>query len=279
MEVEKNNEQYNSVKAWQKLHARLEADNLLEPKTDQRLNFGTQSFLKLAAAVAFILVLTGLGVLYLNKPQLVQIASNVLQTTKVAMLPDGTSVYLAYGSTITYPKNFKGKTRQVELQGEAFFDVAKNPQKPFIITTSRAMVKVLGTSFNLKADGNSEVELDVLEGRVSIELLNSPASPAIAIAGDYVVSENNKLLKSVTRNTSPREKIVKMQFQDETLQQIVAVINRVYGSNIVIEGAELQNKVISVMFENNLNSIVDVLSQSFGLQKDEMPDGRIILSH
>lgn len=280
IEGQNANNQFNSDMAWQKLHARLEADNLLRTAGAKRVGIGvgTRTLLHVAAAVALVLVLAGVATFYLNRAQVVQIANNVRQTTKVTILPDGSSVFLAYGSNIEYPKNFRGKIRAVKLSGEAFFDVEKNPDRPFVINTQKAKIKVLGTSFNLKAEQNSEVVLNVVEGKVSIELIDIPTSQIVAVAGENVVSKKSELVKATAEMMLPRQTIVKMQFQDETVQQVVTVINKVYGSNIVVEGVDLQNKVISVMFENDINSIVEILSQSFGLHKDVMPDGSIILS-
>ena len=79
------------------------------------------------------------------------------------------------GSVLKYPKEFKGDTREVYLTGEAFFDVVKNPARPFIIHTSSIDVKVLGTKFNVKAYPNDKtVETSLVQGSVEVFVKNRP---------------------------------------------------------------------------------------------------------
>lgn len=73
---------------------------------------------------------------------------------KVVRLEDGTKVSLNYQAKLYYPKHFKRKSRNVKLEGNAFFNVAKNKEKPFTIETSKSLVQVLGTSFDVQADQN-----------------------------------------------------------------------------------------------------------------------------
>jgi ferric-dicitrate binding protein FerR (iron transport regulator) len=88
----------------------------------------------------------------------------------VVQLSDGTEVNLNYGSRIKYPQNFTGDTREITLSGEAYFDVAPNPDKPFIVKTGKLNVKALGTEFNVNAYPDDDVIATTLvEGKVIIE--------------------------------------------------------------------------------------------------------------
>jgi len=85
-------------------------------------------------------------------------------------LPDGTMIRLNAESKLRYPKKFTGQTRKVYLEGEAFFDVVKNPKMPFIIETGNINTKVLGTSFNIKSEeGYNKVQVTVVSGLVEVE--------------------------------------------------------------------------------------------------------------
>ncbi|HEX3935519.1 MAG TPA: FecR family protein, partial [Puia sp.] len=117
---------------------------------------------RLFVAAATVITLTSTGLfLYRGSPHKAPIlAAPAAQPSEVATrngsrtslyLPDGTHVWLNAGSRITYNKNFGASAREVDLSGEAFFDVAHNPASPFIIHTSRIDIKVLGTSFNVKS--------------------------------------------------------------------------------------------------------------------------------
>jgi transmembrane sensor len=87
------------------------------------------------------------------------------------VLPDGTNVWLNADSKIIYPGNFQGETREVSLVGEAFFDVVKNVNKPFIIHTGTMDVKVLGTAFNVRSyPGEMTTEASLLRGLIEVTL-------------------------------------------------------------------------------------------------------------
>ena len=161
----------------------------------------------------------------------------------ITTLTDGTTIYLAQNSTLTYPKRFAGKSRRVTLNGEAFFEVAKNAKKPFIIDTKAASVKVLGTSFNLKSTDAKNFELNVVEGKVGVNLNNNPSENIIAIAGDKVIANKEKLAKEHTENIhTAKNKMVRLQFQDERFDNIINIINKTYGSNLELSGEKLKNK-------------------------------------
>lgn len=92
-------------------------------------------------------------------------------------LPDKTKVWLNADASIRFPTSFPGKERRVELTGEAYFEVAKNPAKPFIVSTGEAEIKVLGTHFNIRnyADEGT-IKTTLLEGSVKVESKNVPAN-------------------------------------------------------------------------------------------------------
>ncbi|HNV52472.1 MAG TPA: FecR family protein, partial [Tenuifilaceae bacterium] len=191
-----NNMNINTSKAWSKLYQRLENDNLLSANEESTIvRFKPQVYLKYAAVVLFAVVISGIGGYKYFNPELVALANNSNQNTVITTLPDGTTIYLAQNSTITYAKRFVGKSRNVKLEGEAFFDVAKDPEKPFVIETKAASVKVLGTSFNLKSTNSTNFELSVVEGKVGVNLNSNKNENVVAIAGDKVMTKDNKLIR------------------------------------------------------------------------------------
>ena len=100
------------------------------------------------------LILLGVGaVVYLNlnrEPAIAMVKLNTVNETNtlITTLEDGSVIYLAQNSLFSYPQDFESASRNVELKGEAFFDIAPNPDKPFIIETGEALIQVLGTAFN-----------------------------------------------------------------------------------------------------------------------------------
>ncbi|MCB9001025.1 MAG: FecR family protein [Bacteroidales bacterium] len=268
-----NQPNFNENTAWESMAKRLTNEELL-PKKQPVLHAWTQ-YVKYAAAIVIIAISTSAGYFYFN-PKIVTITNEVGKNTIIKTLPDGTNIFLAQGSSFSYPVKFRGNRRNVKLNGEAFFEVAKNPKKPFIVETNKATVRVLGTSFNLKTNGN--FELEVVEGKVGVDVKNSNRT-IIALAGDKVIA-SREIVQKVKLSNIPTaiQRVKRLQFQDEMFQNIINVINRNYGSNIVLAGEDLKQRRISVTFENELSSIVSILSVSFNLQITRNNDGTVILS-
>jgi ferric-dicitrate binding protein FerR (iron transport regulator) len=106
---------------------------------------------------------------YMMQPvanQSLQLATT--DNTREEILPDGSKVFLNYNSSLTYPQRFDEGERKVTLKGEAFFDIQPDAAHPFIIDANGTEVKVLGTSFNVKAYAKEPVRVDVETGRVSV---------------------------------------------------------------------------------------------------------------
>lgn len=116
----------------------------------------------------------------------------------VVLLPDNSSVLLSPGSQLRFHKQNTHKLREVFLEGEGFFEVAKNPAKPFIVYTSNLTTKVLGTSFQVRSFGKETVDyVKVKTGNVSVTTVESPTQP--------VVLKKNEQLRFETKT----EKVVK----------------------------------------------------------------------
>jgi transmembrane sensor len=107
------------------------------------------------------------------------------------ILPDGTRVYLNSASTIHFPSQFAVNERKVSLIGEAYFEVAKNPQRPFLVTTREQQLKVLGTHFNVSAYPDELLKTTLAEGSVELTNLtkdNPPSNASVTASGDKQLS-------------------------------------------------------------------------------------------
>ncbi|HHS95448.1 MAG TPA: hypothetical protein ENJ45_02580, partial [Phaeodactylibacter sp.] len=122
---------------------------------------------QVAASVALLLLAGFLVKQYLGESPQWQEQFASTKQDKAILLADGTKVWLNAGTTFRYPKSFDGNTRSVQLSGEAFFQVAKDATKPFIIKSTSGTVQVLGTSFNVRDFDKEELmSVDVVEGKV-----------------------------------------------------------------------------------------------------------------
>ena len=140
----------------------------------------TQRILRIAAVfvVAFGLSYAMIQVLQKEDMEMQTVYVPAGQRTLVT-LADGTTVWVNGKSTLTFPSHFSSRTRTVELDGEAYFDVRKNPEKQFIVSTAhQSAIKVLGTKFNVKAYRDSEeITTTLIEGKVHFEFNNTAQKP------------------------------------------------------------------------------------------------------
>ena len=122
-----------------------------------------------------------------------------------AMLPDGTTVWLNAGSKLDYINDFSGNTREVQLEGEAFFDVAKKAGKPFIVHTSNISIRVLGTVFNVKSyPEDKNVETTLYTGHVQVYRAGPDREPAVQ-PEVIDLRPNQKLILPKEVETTPRK--------------------------------------------------------------------------
>jgi len=153
------------------------------------------------------------------------------------ILPDGTKVWLNSASSLTYPVAFNGIQRKVELKGEAYFEVAKNKQLPFVVHTGKVDVKVLGTHFNVTAyQDEAEIKTTLLEG--SVKLTVGSAS-ALLVPGQQGISgsaEDRIITKTVNVNQVVAWKSGYFIFRDSDIKDIMKQIGRWYDVEIEYEG-------------------------------------------
>jgi ferric-dicitrate binding protein FerR (iron transport regulator) len=100
------------------------------------------------------------------------VATSGIQNMQSILLPDGSQVQLGPGSKLVYPLEFDGKMREVQLEGQAFFDVVKDKSKPFVVKTKDMDVTALGTSFEVFShDSENNIETVLLSGKIKVDLL------------------------------------------------------------------------------------------------------------
>jgi ferric-dicitrate binding protein FerR (iron transport regulator) len=173
------------------------------------------------------------------------------------VLADGTQIWLNAGSTLKYEPTLSGKIREVKLDGEAYFKVAKNKHKPFVVTTKYAQVKVLGTVFNLKAySDDNHVETTLEEGSVEFSLNGSTATPVELKPGEQVVlntSDQKLTMSKVETYLHTAWKDGKYVFKDADLKTIITELERLYDVRIHLENDSLKQLHFRGMFEYEQN--------------------------
>jgi len=251
-----NNEYRIDVdKAWNRLFDRLEKDRLLTGDTTAAPKPKRKIPLQWAAIAAAVCIGFILSVFYLQrgKDQTLALLQNKERSgTLVATLEDGSTVYLAPGASLSYPPVFDAAQRKVELSGNALFYVSKDVKRPFIIETNeKVTIEVVGTIFAVQSSPDNPFELSVKQGKVNVHSSDNQ-TPFPVEAGETVQLNAGKLNLFKTTNLHTFSGFTdKMCFKDEKLNNIVHAINSVYGSPTIITDESINNRTLTVTFDNN----------------------------
>lgn len=214
-----------------------------------------------AAVIIPILLLLG-GYFYSQDVKMVEVLTSTNQQ-KQCTLSDGTTILLNSCSKVTYPSEFKDSARVVTLIGEAYFSVASDVTKPFIVKTKDLSVRVLGTQFNISAYPSDDRTITTLNsGKIQVDIQAEKADSR------YILKPNqeivfNKIDKSVLINTVTGKNVGwkdgSLVFQDDTFNDIVNSIERRFGVTIEYDKQGFSNIPYTLKFVNN-ESLEDVLN-------------------
>lgn len=232
----------------------------------------------LATAASLLLLITASVVIYTYSPQpdqstAKQVAYTAgIQQHKVLSLSDGSTVRLNSNSRLTLPEVFRGNRREVILQGEAFFEINPNPGKPFIVHTAHAVIKVLGTAFNVKASASAHnVQVAVREGKVSFRP-KTPASPREVFLRKnqlgYLQVENDQIKVEQVRIDNYLSWMTRrLVFDNTPLPVVCAQLERLYEIRCSIGSEELTGLHFTANFERrSLKKTLDVIARSLEIE-------------
>lgn len=275
---------------WDKLKSRLREEGELcgdtqkRPKEINRLQISAgYSATRYIMRIAAVLVIAGLlGVLaYQFKPQfepgprdqaLREISTEQAQRANTT-LGDGTRVLLNADSKMTLPSEFASDIREVFLEGEAYFDVAGDPDKPFVIHSGPSVIRVLGTSFSVRSYPEDEqVRVVVREGRVSFEA-DDPDSAQKAIVkanelGRYSVTSN----RIETRRVDDMELYLSwrdgyLKFRETPMWKVAKELERRYGIEIEFRHPDVQEMSLTALLKSrSIRNVLDVITVSLNIE-------------
>lgn len=174
-------------------------------------------------------------------------------------LPDGTNVWLNSASSLQYPTAFTGKTREVALNGEGYFEVAENSAQPFVVKTSRAEVQVLGTDFNLMAyDDEEEIRTALVNG--SVKVATETSANVLKPGQEAVVSQAAISVKEANLEEVLAWKEGKFRFDGAKISAIMRQLARWYDVEIVYEGPVSNSEFYGVIpRRDSASQILDAL--------------------
>ena len=264
--MDRMNARFDVDKAWSKFNNRLSAESKtvelpVPSRKTPRIYFTLP--MRVAASLLF-LALLGISVVEItNKLKQVTVTASVEEKGKAVELPDGSSVYLNAGARLSYAKQFGRKNRQVQLSGEAFFDVKPDKSHPFRISAGNAVIRVLGTSFNVNSGNkNNQVEVYVSTGIVELSENGNQNNSVLIRPGNIGLIENSKINLSMAENAnSIAWKTGAMTFIDAPLTEVIALLNNVYNVNITLKGDGIDTIRINGSYQGDpLEGILDVIS-------------------
>lgn len=217
------------------------------------------------AAALTIVVVGGAVALWsmLKNPQMTTVTANgrVLAVT----LPDSTKVWLNKNGTISYPRNFDGDERRVELTGEALFEVTKNPTKPFIVNSKGVETRVLGTVFDFKTEaGNGQEEVTLLEGRLEVSGLDGEGKVIIKPNQKAIINKNLHTME--VKNVYAQLEAVwhdgMIPFENMSIADIALVLSRFYGVDITLADNMDRRQTYSGYIRRNetIDSVLNALT-------------------
>ncbi|MBB6274260.1 ferric-dicitrate binding protein FerR (iron transport regulator) [Pedobacter cryoconitis] len=179
-----------------------------------------------------------------------QTALNSIETPRGGQyqvnLPDGTKVWLNAASSLSFPARFSGTQRQVTLKGEAYFEVAKNKNMPFIVNSSKQKIEVLGTHFNISAYADeSHAKTTLAEGSVKVSLTAHSQEQQILKPGQQAITSNHIQVVPVDIEEALAWKDGLFMFNDEGLENIMKKVERWYDVKVDFQENDLREKHFS----------------------------------
>lgn len=218
--------------------------------------------------IAAVLVGAVMCYLYLDKVSFdkTQVAMQTLtvpvgQRAKL-ILPDGTEVWANSGSKVTYPSMF-GQERNVKVEGEALFYVAKDPEHPFIVTANNHCVKALGTIFNVEAYKGKESIVTLIEGSVKVYEVNKEES-GVVLQPNYKLVCNGTLMSVEVANSDVIEwKDGMIVFTKQSMAEIIGVLQKRFNVTIKVKNNAINDFVYSGKFrqDDGVETILNVISR------------------
>ncbi len=202
-------------------------------------------------------------------------------------LPDGSEIILHPGSKISFMEPFDKKDREIYLEGEAFFDVARDVNRPFLVYTNEVTTKVLGTSFSIRAlPEDKHITVAVKTGKVSVythqdeSKVQSKPSETILTPNQQIVynrKENkvSKMLVTIPQVLIPVEEIKRMRFEEASVVEIFTALEEIYGVDIVFDEKLLSSCTLTTSISdgtiyNRLDIICKAISATYTVEETQI---------
>jgi len=256
--------EFDSLAELKKLEASLDQEDTKVRTFSPSLSF----IFKVAASITLLMVCSFL--LY----QLVFRSDMIVKESggdKIQFsLPDGSMVWLNEKSKVTYAADFSSHERLIELTGEAFFEVTKNPERPFIVRAQQSQARVLGTSFNMRAYEDEALdEVYVVTGKVSLSNANKSDQMIVLHPGDQGILNKSDNMLSASSETNPNLlawKSKRLVFRKTSLREVAETLEKYFQITITVKNPALQKCRFTSSFQDpTLEEVIEAISIALNL--------------
>ena len=261
-------------------HYKREARQLLKRiEHKKRTWFRRIAVVAVSTAAIVCLALGGMHYLkHLNERQIIYMeAATSYGERKQILLPDGTQLTLNSCSHVRYPNNFIGEERKIELEGEGYFQVHRNEKQPFIVSTRRFDVRVLGTCFDIKSYSSDEVvSVEVESGKVQVDLpeatmrLKGKEQVLInTISGEYSKRREDRPVAIWKKGG--------LRFNSTPIRDVAKELERVYNCRITFADGQFNNLISGEHDNKSLEAVLQSIEYTSGIRYKK--EGNRILLH
>lgn len=258
--LDKKEHSYDTQAAWERVKAK---NNIIALPTRSNKN----RWVSWAASVALLI---GVSIVIYN--QVTKVESLVVAAIEEPVdqqLPDGSNVTVNVGSKLTYPEKFTDQKREVELSGEAYFEVEASPEKPFIIQVDELQIMAVGTAFNVSAYLDSDTTFVSVDEGVVHMIFNGEEE--VLTAGDRGVFVKN--IHDLSASTSVEIPVhnywrtKRLDFYGNSLHQVIRSVEDIYQVRVELANEAIGHCKITVSFENeNIEDVLDVIAATLNLE-------------
>jgi len=249
---------------------------MAQDKTSRPLKIVTiRTWLSRVAAIALLLIGSSIAYqAFFNS----QPANQALQTTEALItaytLPDGSEVWLNKHSQLNFPEVFDSKQRIVSLQGEAFFKIAKDANRPFIVQAGETTVQVIGTSFNIRAyQAENTTALKVVEGKVAFKAINTTTQVVLeANEKAEFFKDQQTINREIAENWQDTAWMPKnLDFDNTPLSEIISYLATNFDVAVELGNPNLGNcTLLATLVDNNPDAIIKSIERTFSVELEEI---------
>ncbi|NDV79170.1 FecR family protein [Dysgonomonas sp. 511] len=257
--------------------------NNKEKRNNRKIAYTTM--LRYAAIAACITIVVGIGAYFFGQKNMLSADAPITMAVQNGQkaditLSDGTHVYINSDSKITYDNSYNKTNRTLVLEGEAYFEVAKDKNNPFIVKANGIEVEAIGTSFNVKAHKNEKsVAVVLIEGKVKVGYDNKEEylNPNDRLEYNLLTKSAQKTeLHPNTDQLLWRSK--ELVFYGESLEEICKTLTRMYNWNFIFKSESIKHYTYSGMIKNNsLDNVMEFISQTTPIKYEVIPSENTII--